>query len=208
VRRCAAFQLQELFSEPALPRWREKFDAGEALLETTVELAHAGELEDIARLRPQISNPRARIRAAALRGLWRLGSTDATALLEAAMRDEAPSVVAEAISIYEKGENTLARSTLESALSAASSRKLEAMLLTASRILPKWERLSFLLGHYQSGDPGWMGMIERELHRWLAMANRTFTRPEKGELHNIRELVGKLGRGNPSPLIAQISYHC
>jgi hypothetical protein len=208
VRRCAAFHLQERFTERALPLWRAKFDAGQLKDSLTVELADSGEREDEARLRSQISARRARTRAAALRGLWRLGSADVPKLLKEALHDSATRMVAAAILIHEQGNEPLRYATLESALSKAASGRLRATLLTASRLLPKWERLELLLRQYRGGRADSDAMVERELQRWVELANRSFLPLAEAQRDELGRLLAALRREKPSPLLERIGPYC
>jgi len=175
VRTVAAFQINALFGESALPRWREAFDRGNRGEAMVMALSESGDAQDDARLRTQLRASRGRIRALALRGLLRIGAADSAKLLDAAMRDSSVFVVGAAIAGYAFGTEQLAAATLHEAFMLAKAPAMRARLISASRLLPKWRRLQFLLELCASCGEADREPLNAAVATWIASANRTFT---------------------------------
>jgi hypothetical protein len=206
VRGTAAHYLRENHGEEVLPLWRSTLDAGRMVDAMTLSLSEHGETQDMERLRRQLTARRARTRAAALRGLWRLGHGDMAALLNRALHDGATLTASAALRIYRQGTDILDRTTLESAISQAKSPGLKACLLSASRLLPKWERLGFLL-NWSIRCPDDADAVEIEIGMWLQSANRSFSQLSPTQDSEIRDLLARLRRERLSSQLDLVAFH-
>ncbi len=207
VRGTAAHFLREGHGEEVLPLWRSTLDSGRMADAMTLSLSEHGETEDMERLRRQLTARRARTRAAALRGLWRLGDGDMATLLNRALHDDATLPVSAALRIYRKGSDSLDRAALESALSQAKSPGLKACLLSACRLLTKWERLGFLLS-WSIRCPDDTDAVDIEIDTWLKSANRSYSQPSPAQGSEVRELLARLRGERPSHRLDLVAFHC
>jgi hypothetical protein len=208
VRSTAAYHLLKRHGVSALPLWREKFDAGEMRDALTITFAEYGNREDESRLRSQLRAARARTRAAALRGLCAAGVPDADDLLAAALHDPASLVIGAATKIYARSSALLPRATLESAVAQTGGPRQTARLLSAARLLAKWDQIAFLLNRYLAAPPLGILGVERELERWLWMCNRSFAAATAGQATEIRGLLDELRLNRPSRQLESIAFHC
>jgi hypothetical protein len=127
------------------------------------------------RLRSQLAEPRARLRAAVLRGLHRLSREDAAERLATALTDPAALVVRTALELYSRGTDSLERVALEAALAQARSPTLRHTLIRGSRCLGKWDQLAFILARFPSATQAEGLVLEGAVARWVAKANHRFT---------------------------------
>lgn len=207
VRGTAFSLLKQHFDLDALALWREKFDAGIQRRELVFAFAELGEAQDLDRLRSQLHVPHARSRAAALRGMARLGAPDLQTALDLGLRDASSLVVGTATLLYARSSAMPVRETLQSALSAAEKPATRARLLGAARLLPKWEQLEYLLANAARWPAAESAALERCLQRWLWAANRAFTEPSAGQRSGLGKTLTALQREMPHPLLDKISLY-
>jgi hypothetical protein len=205
VRRVADYLLRTDGGEGALPLWRSKFDAGELRDELTSAFAESGTADDLARLHSQLAARRARTRASALRGLHRLGAPDLPQLLAAALRDRSALIVGVAADIYSSSNEFPDVAVLESALDEADTPRLRARLISAARLLTKWEQLRYLLRIHPRVHTTHAALLELELDRWNDRANRRFSEPSDEQRSEIREALATLRRTHPLRVLDSIA---
>src|SRR5690348_16453625 len=97
-RNAAAYLLRTQFQETPIEHWRNAVDAGPSqnFEAAVMALSEFAEAEDVSRLRSQLANPKARIRAAALRGLTRAKAPQLTEHLRLALSDRTTVVLRQA----------------------------------------------------------------------------------------------------------------
>jgi HEAT repeat protein len=176
-RNAAAYLLRTQFDESAIDRWRNEVDvASSAHFEVAVmALSEVAEPSDVSRLQSQLGHPRARVRAAALRGLWRAKAPELAEHLRLALRDSTSLVIRQAAKIYAHSAEALDQSVLEAAHGGATSKQTRLTLLHMARLLGKWESLDFLLSRVEDADDDLFVAIATELDRWIQVANNRFT---------------------------------
>lgn len=206
VRGVAAFQLNALFSESALVRWRRAFDEGNRGEAMVMALAEFGEAEDAPRLRSQLARDSGRIRALALRGIMRMGTVDSNELLQAALRDTSSHVVGAAIAVYSRGLDQLGQETLRQALAHARSAAMRARLISASRLLPKWDRLEFLLDLHGSCADTEFPPLAAAVQRWIGSANNSFMQPRPNQRLLIRHALENARSRHPATFWDQVVH--
>jgi hypothetical protein len=205
VRGVGAYQLKQLFDESALERWRTVFDAGQRDEATVTALSDFGEAEDASRLRTQLTHPRSRLRELALRGLMRIGVADSGELLKRALCDRSPLVVGAATAAYSRATDQLNVATLREALGGADVPRLRARLISASRWLPKWDRLEFLLSLYPRCDPTDLEPLDCAVQRWIARANYGFARMSPAQQTAVGHALEIARNAHPAPFWQQVS---
>ena len=200
VRAVAAYQLNAMFNESALTRWREEYDRGNLREALLMALAEYGDSLDESRLRPLLTHPRGRIRALGLRGLLRIAVTDSALLLEASLRDPSTHVVSAAIAGYRRGTESMTSAILREALEAGRTPGVRVRLIGASELLSKWDRLQFLLDHYAKCGDAERNAIDAAIGRWIAGANRSFVEPKPRQQLVLRHAVETARATRPSQL--------
>jgi hypothetical protein len=197
-RNVAAFELQRTFGEQALPQWRAAFDQARSSAVVIAALAEHGEDVDEPRLRQGLTHRRARVRAFALRGLWRIGAPDCPGLLDEALLDGSLQFVRTALDIYSRGRELPRRETLEIALARATDPGLRHRLISGARMLGKWEALTFLLARYMEcgalADPA----LDSALQRWELAFNRSFAQLRAEQRTEISRALASLRNSRPS----------
>jgi hypothetical protein len=206
VRGIAVHHLKYLFRESALDTWRSLFDAGQRTEATVASLSEFGEVEDAPRLRTQLTHPRARLRAFALRGLIRLGVADTDELLSGALRDTAAIVVGAATAAYARGIGQLIAAKLREALDGTDVPRLRARLISASRALPKWDRLEYLLSLYPRHRPTDATPLDAAVQRWIAKANSGFATVSPDRRADIHRALEIASDARPAPFWRQLSH--
>ena len=206
VRDVAAFQLNALFNESALALWRRAFDEGNRGEALVMALAEFGEAEDALRLRSQLTRERGRIRALALRGILRVEAVDHNVLLQTALRDASSHVVGAAIAAYSQGLDQLNQDTLREALAHARTAPMRARLISASRLLPKWDRLQFLLDLHTSCADTEVPLLTAAVKRWIGNANRSYTQPRPGHRLLIRHALENARCRHPATFWDQVVH--
>jgi hypothetical protein len=187
-RNAAAYLLRTQFHETPIDRWRSVVDGGPSLHfeAAMMALSEFAEPSDVPRLRLQLVHPKARIRAAALRGLWRGKAPQLAEYLRLSLSDSTSLVLRQAAKIYASSAEALDKSALDAAYGHAPSQQTRMTLLHMARLLGKWEGLDFLLSRVADADDDLFIAIATELDRWMQMANNRFT-PISAEA---RELLG------------------
>jgi hypothetical protein len=206
VRGVAAFQLNALFNESALERWRRAFDEGNRGETVVMALAESGEAEDALRLRSQLTRESGRIRALALRGIVRTGAVDNNELLQAALRDTSSAVVGAAIAAYSQGLDQLEQDTLLDAFAHARSAAMRARLIGASRLLSKWDRLQFLLDRHASCADTELPPLATAVKRWIGNANNSFIQPRPDQRLLIRHALENARSRHPAAFWDQVVH--
>ena len=205
-RNVAAFEVQRTLNESPLPLWRAAFDRGAHVAAIAAALAEHGDATDQERLRSQLSHRRSRIRALALRGLWRTGAPDAAQHLDAALLDSSAQYAGAAIDIYAHSSEKPDRASLATALARATSPGLRHRLIIAARLLGKWEALGFLLELHLNGPDHDEQPLDFALRRWEQGFNRTFTQPSPAPRNEISGALAALRGARPSKHWARIAY--
>ena len=169
-------------------------------------LAEFGEAEDAPRLRSQLARDSGRIRALALRGIMRMGTVDSNELLQAALRDTSSHVVGAAIAVYSRGLDQLGQETLRQALAHARSAAMRARLISASRLLPKWDRLEFLLDLHGSCADTEFPPLAAAVQRWIGSANNSFMQPRPNQRLLIRHALENARSRHPATFWDQVVH--
>jgi HEAT repeat protein len=189
VRGVAAYQLNEIFKESALVRWRAAFDRGNQGEAMVMALSEFGDAHDEARLRAHLTSHRGRVRALALRGLLRIGATDSSELLAVALRDSSSRVVDVALGGYTRGTDALTVTTLNEAIAGATTPGMRARLIGASRLLSKWDRLQFLAAHFAVSHETDREALKVAMTRWIVTANRSFIQASPERKLDLRRAI-------------------
>lgn len=198
VRAAAAYQLQARFGEAALIYWRATFDAGRERAMLTFVLAELGDAQDEQRLRSQLAHRRARVRAAALLGLCRHRSQDHEALMRLGLRDPSARVVAAAIEGIELTKTEVRAADLLEALGSAASPQVRARVIAAARLLPKWDRLEYVLTLYRRCPPEEWHQLDSLLRAWENGYNRSYAILDAARRGVLLEMMVAVSRVNPA----------
>jgi hypothetical protein len=203
ARDAAAYLLNERFGESARQRWRAAIDSRDERRApiAVIALAYAAEEEDAERLTPFLEHAAARIRAFALRGLVRAKAPRSEEFLARGLRDPSGLVVRVALKLFSKEGPSLDLFTLEHAYASAPSEAVRRRLLHGSRVLGKWETLSFLLPLMSSADAA---ITSGEINRWLQASNRRFTPLDSAVRVKLAGELRRLQDSAPSPRWAEL----
>jgi hypothetical protein len=189
VRGLAAFELKRSHDEDALATWRAAIESTDRNRSDVAMMAlcEFGGQADLERLAADIGHRNARIRAAVLRGLLRVGAPGLQAVLSQSIFDGSKVVLRELSQVYRRGSVPLDASAIDEALSRADDR-LAPNLFSLAQLLGKWQELEFLLRH-AVGDHG--VRAESAAHRvdqWLRTESRRFTVPSSEQLRHLPPL--------------------
>jgi hypothetical protein len=189
VRGFAAFELKRSRDEDAVPIWRAAVlnpDRRHADV-ATMALCELGDQGDLERLAAHPEHQNARIRAAVLRGLLRVGSPRLTAVLSRSLFDRSKVVLRELGQVYRRGNVPLEASAIDEALARADDR-LAPNLLSLAQLLGKWEELEFLLRHAIEDRAERAENAADRVDQWLRTESRRFTVPSSDQLRRLPAL--------------------
>jgi hypothetical protein len=189
VRSVAAFQLEHAVGEGALPIWRVAANhSGSQEADVAVfALCENGERQDLEHFAARFSEWPAAIRAAILRGLWRVESPMLEPSLEAALHDRSKVVMRQLTRIYCRAMVAVNVTALDAALARAELRMVP-NLLAVSSALGKWEELEFLLRHAVADEDRRAGCAADYVDRWIRTEHRRFTVPSTSQMQQVAEL--------------------
>lgn len=171
-------------------------------------LAETGTPGDAALARPFLTDPRATVRAAAVRAVGALAPAASPEALPAALYDSSGRVVRAAAQILASGGS--ARADVAAALADAfgesdSEPSRRALLLEIAR-LPPWAALPHLLR--ATAKPDTRGLAIERLGRWVDPRCQVFTRPSPAERAAIDSAwTGAQRAGLPAALAREIRAH-
>jgi hypothetical protein len=189
VRGFAAFELKRSCDEDALPIWRAAIASPDRKRSDVAMMAlcESGDQGDVERLAADLGHLRARIRAAVLRGLLRVGSAKLRAVLSRSLFDRSKVVLRELSQVYRRANVPLEPAAIDEALARADDR-LAANLLSLAQLLGKWEELEFLLRHAIDDGGGRAESAAGRVDQWLRTESRRFTVPSSGQLRRLPAL--------------------
>ena len=189
VRSFAAFELNRRHGESALPIWRAALDDSRQRVSevATLALCESGEREDVESIASDGMTRTAFLRAAILRGLWRVGSPLLEAHLTPALLDSSTRVVRQVAEIYRRGTLALACVALEDALARAGD-SLAPTLIALADVLGKWDGLELLLRLASAENIGRAECAAAHVDRWILTANRRFTAPPSQQVQRLIRL--------------------
>lgn len=177
-RTAAAYILEHRFGQSPLPIWRAVLPGPESPRRRAalLGLCDYAAPEDASPIAAEARHRSARIRAAALRGLWRALSTELAVYLERALSDPAKMVVARALELYARSNETLRSDTLAPMFASAGDSRLRT-LLRGTRLMDKWQGLRLLLRLAGSKEPRRKSIVNAEIRHWILACSRRFTTP-------------------------------
>lgn len=174
-----------------LARYRALVDADDPAVGAIAGLGEVGDQRDAARLRRWLHHPQARIRAATLVALRRIGNVDQTMVLPM-LRDSSSAVVAQARTSLLRIAGELDRDHLEQLVhpgNLAHTRFAAYRLLAAANV---WQRVILDLRLYADADDRLRRTARSDLASWLAHgASTTYSMPTSQQA----ELLGRLIEG-------------
>jgi hypothetical protein len=190
VREVAAFELNGMAGESALPIWRAAILHPQRRVSEVaiMALCESGERGDVENLASAGVARNAVLRASILRGLWRVGSADLEPRLVSALKDRSTRVIRQATEIYRHGTSALDALTLDEALGSVEDDRAP-YLIALSESLGKWAGLEFLLHQALSTDHERAECAADHLDRWILTANRKFVAPSVYQVQRLTNLL-------------------
>lgn len=189
VRAFAAFELDRVHGESALPIWRAAIDHRENQVSevASIALCESGEREDVENIASDGIVRNALLRASVLRGLWRVGSPLLESHLPCALKDSSTRVLRQVAEIYRRGTISLTPALLEEALANATDRLAPSVIALAD-VLGKWDGLEFLLRVASGEHPERAECAANHVDAWILSANRRFTAPSSEQVQRLIRL--------------------
>ena len=189
VRGLAAFELKRSHDEDALAAWRAAIDSTDRKRSdiAMMALCELGDQADLEHLAADIGARNARIRAAVLRGLLRVGAPGLEAVLSQSIFDSSKVVLRELSQVYRRGNVPLNASAIDEALARADD-GLAPNLFSLAQLLGKWEELELLLRHAVDDHGARAESAAHRVDQWLRTESRRFTVPSSEQLRRLPPL--------------------
>jgi hypothetical protein len=167
-------------------------------------LGETGGAEDADLLVPLLSDPRAKVRAAAAGRVIRLGGERYVAHVLACIRDVSPAVSRLARIALQRHGSRLDGASLLRLLNEDSRPHVRANLLALVATLPKWDALIGLLSVATDPDPNIASSARDYVARWDASYNRSQVSPTREQLDRLDAAMSLVQATLPQSLVSSI----
>jgi len=136
-----------------------------------------------------LTDPRPRMRQAAIFAISRLGPDKMSSHLLAILNDPSPAVIKDAAKALAPHAALVGYDTIQSLLRNGASKAVRKTAIVLATRLGKWQSLNLLLEASGGRDKGVAKLAQSTLWRWKARYNRSFTEPQPSQIERARRAL-------------------